>query len=117
MRTGSGARGREVATRVVLSRPRFRASSPSFVLAISRAVGETMIVLIAAGGQPNLSFNPGKAMQTMTAFIGAAGHRRPADREHRVQDDLRGGRPAVRATFAMNIISIRLVRKYREVYE
>jgi phosphate transport system permease protein len=43
------------------------------VLGISRAVGETMIVLIAAGGTPNLSFNPAEAMQTMTAFIASAG--------------------------------------------
>ena len=43
----------------------------SFVLAISRAVGETMIVLIAAGGQPNLTLNPTEAVQTMTAFIAA----------------------------------------------
>ena len=45
----------------------------SFVLAISRAVGETMIVLIAAGGQPNWTFNPTEAVQTMTAFIAATG--------------------------------------------
>ncbi len=53
--------------------PRSRASSPSFVLGISRAVGETMIVLIAAGQQPNLTFNPREAVQTMTAFIAATG--------------------------------------------
>ena len=45
----------------------------SFVLGISRVVGETMIVYLAAGGQPNLSFDPTEAVQTMTAFIGATG--------------------------------------------
>ena len=45
----------------------------SFVLAISRAVGETMIVLIAAGQQPNLTFDPREAVETMTAFIAATG--------------------------------------------
>ena len=43
------------------------------VLGFSRAIGETMIVLVAAGGTPTLSFDPSEPMQTMTAFIAAAG--------------------------------------------
>ncbi len=43
--------------------------SASFLLGISRAVGETMIVAIAAGSQPNFTFNPLVAVQTMTAYI------------------------------------------------
>ena len=45
----------------------------AFVLGISRAVGETMIVVIAAGITPSVSWNPLQAMQTMTAFIAQAG--------------------------------------------
>ena len=46
----------------------------SFVLAaISRAVGETMIVLIAAGGLAQITFDPRDQAQTMTAFVGATG--------------------------------------------
>jgi phosphate transport system permease protein len=41
----------------------------SFVLAISRAIGETMIVTIAAGAMPNLTFNPLEPVQTLTAYI------------------------------------------------
>lgn len=41
----------------------------SFILAISRAVGETMIVTIAAGQQPNLTLNPLQSVETMTAYI------------------------------------------------
>ncbi len=41
----------------------------SFILAISRAIGETMIVAIAAGQQPNLTFNPMNPVETMTAYI------------------------------------------------
>ncbi|MBM7694073.1 phosphate transport system permease protein [Peribacillus deserti] len=41
----------------------------SFVLGISRAIGETMIVTIAGGSSPNLTFNPTEAVQTMTAYI------------------------------------------------
>lgn len=43
--------------------------SASFLLGISRAVGETMIVAIAAGQQPTFTFNPLRAIETMTAFI------------------------------------------------
>ena len=45
----------------------------SFVLGISRAVGETMIVLIAVGQQAKLTFNPLEGVSTLTAFIGATG--------------------------------------------
>jgi phosphate transport system permease protein len=41
----------------------------SFILAMSRAIGETMLVTIAAGQMPNLTLNPMEAVQTMTAFI------------------------------------------------
>jgi phosphate transport system permease protein len=41
----------------------------SFILAISRAIGETMIVSVAAGSTPNLTFNPLESIQTMTAYI------------------------------------------------
>jgi phosphate transport system permease protein len=89
----------------------------SFVLAISRAVGETMIVLIAAGGQPNLTYDPTEAVQTMTAFVAAT-----------AQGDVATGTTAYKTIFAvgatlfvmtlvMNIFSIRLVRRFREVYE
>lgn len=41
----------------------------SFILALSRAIGETMIVAIAAGASPNLTLNPLESVQTMTAYI------------------------------------------------
>lgn len=47
----------------------FSGISASFLLGISRAVGETMIVAIAAGNQPNLTFNPLVQVQTMTTYI------------------------------------------------
>jgi len=89
----------------------------AFVLGISRAIGETMIVTIAAGLQPNLTWNPLEQMETMTAFIAAAG-----------SGDVPVGTIdyktifAVAAllfvmTLALNLVSIRLVRKFREVYE
>jgi phosphate transport system permease protein len=89
----------------------------SFVLGISRAVGETMIVLIAAGGTPNLSFNPVEGMQTMTAFIAAAGIGDQPTGSIGYKTIFAVGATLFVATFVMNAISIRLVRKYREVYE
>jgi phosphate transport system permease protein len=41
----------------------------SFILAMSRAIGETMLVAIAAGQMPNLTLNPMEAVETMTAYI------------------------------------------------
>jgi phosphate transport system permease protein len=89
----------------------------SFVLAISRAVGETMIVLIAAGGQPNWTFDPREAVQTMTAFIAATGNGDVPTGSIEYKTIFAVGLTLFVATFAMNIVSIRLVRKYREVYE
>ena len=63
-----GATRFEVAVRVVVP-----AALPgivaSFILGISRAVGETMIVVIAAGSTPRLTFNPLESIQAMTAYI------------------------------------------------
>jgi phosphate transport system permease protein len=89
----------------------------SFVLGISRAVGETMIVLIAAGGSPNLSINPTEAMQTMTAFIAAAGIGDQPTGSTGYKTIFAVGATLFVLTFIMNAISIRLVRRYREVYE
>lgn len=89
----------------------------SFVLGISRAIGETMIVLLAAGGMPNLTFDPLEQVQTMTAFIAAVG---AGDAPHGTvayNTIFAVGLTLFVMTFVMNLISIRLVRKYREVYE
>jgi phosphate transport system permease protein len=111
-----GSTRMQVATRIVVPAA-ISGIIASFVLAISRAVGETMIVLIAAGGQPNLTLDPTEAVQTMTAFVAAT-----------AQGDVATGTIAYKTIFAvgatlfvmtlvMNMISIRLVRRFREVYE
>ena len=89
----------------------------AFVLSVSRAVGETMIVLIAAGGTPNMSLNPGEAMQTMTAFIAAAGTGDLPQGSTGYKTIFAVGSLLFVATFMMNVFSNRIVRKYREVYE
>ncbi len=89
----------------------------AFVLGISRAVGETMIVLIAAGGTPNFTFNPTEAMQTMTAFIAAAGIGDQPTGTTGYKTIFAVGSALFVATFVMNQVAIRTVRRYREVYE
>jgi phosphate transport system permease protein len=89
----------------------------SFVLAISRAVGETMIVLIAAGGQPNVTWNPLEAVQTMTAFIAATGQGDVPTGSIEYKTIFAVGATLFVMTFVMNLLAIRLVRRFREVYE
>jgi phosphate transport system permease protein len=106
----------QVATRIVVPAA-ISGIIASFVLAISRAVGETMIVLIAAGGQPNWSWNPLEAVQTMTAFIAATGQGDVPTGSIEYKTIFAVGATLFVMTLIMNLISIRLVRKYREVYE
>jgi phosphate transport system permease protein len=113
---GVGASKLQVSTRIVVPAA-LSGIVASFVLGISRAVGETMIVLIAAGGTPNLSFNPTEPGQTMTAFIAAAGIGDQPTGSVGYQTLFAVGSTLFVATLLMNIFSIRLVRKYREVYE
>jgi len=89
----------------------------SYVLAISRAIGETMIVLIAAGGQPNLTLDPTEAVQTMTAFIGATAQGDVPTGSIEYKTIFAVGLTLFVLTFAMNIVAVRLVRRWREVYE
>jgi phosphate transport system permease protein len=87
------------------------------VLAISRAIGETMIVLIAAGQRPTLTFDPREAIETMTAFIAATGAGDVPTGSIEYKTIFAVGLTLFVLTLAMNVVSIRLVRKYREVYE
>jgi len=89
----------------------------SFVLAISRAVGETMIVLIAMGQQPNLTFDPREAAEAMTAFIAATGAGDVPTGSIEYKTIFAVGALLFVLTLAMNVVAIRLVRRYREVYE
>ena len=89
----------------------------SFILAISRAVGETIIVLIAAGQQPTLSFDPRVAVETMTAFVAATGTGDVPTGSIEYKTIFAVGISLFVLTLVLNMLSIRLVRKYREVYE
>lgn len=66
-----GATKLEVVTRVVLPAA-VSGIIASFILSISRAIGETMIVALAAGSRPSMSVNPLQSVQTLTGFIAQA---------------------------------------------
>jgi phosphate transport system permease protein len=106
----------QVATRIVVPAA-VSGIIASFVLAISRAVGETMIVLIAMGQQPNLTFDPREAAETMTAFIAATGAGDVPTGSIEYKTIFAVGATLFVLTLIMNVFAIRLVRKYREVYE
>jgi phosphate transport system permease protein len=89
----------------------------SYVLAISRAVGETMIVLIAAGQLARVTLDPRESIETMTAFIAATGTGDVPTGSIEYKTIFAVGLTLFALTFAMNLISIRLVRRFREVYE
>jgi len=106
----------QVATRIVVPAA-VSGIVASFVLAISRAVGETMIVLVAMGQQPNLSLDPRQAAEAMTAFIAATGAGDVPTGSIEYKTIFAVGATLFLMTLVMNVFAIRLVRKYREAYE
>ena len=111
-----GSTRMQVSTRVVVPAA-VSGIVASFVLAISRAVGETMIVLIAMGQQANLTFDPRIVAEAMTAFIAATGAGDVPTGSIEYKTIFAVGATLFVLTLVMNIFAIRLVRKYREVYE
>ena len=111
-----GANRLDVATRIVVPAA-VSGVIASYVLAVSRAIGETMIVLIAAGTLPQLTFDPREQIETMTAFIGATGIGDVPTGSIEYKTIFAVGLTLFAFTLVMNVIAIRLVRRYREVYE
>jgi len=111
-----GATRLQVATRTVVPAA-VSGIVASFVLGISRAVGETMIVLIAAGQQPQLTFDPRVGIETMTAFIAATGAGDVPRGTIEYKTIFAVGITLFAITLVLNMFSIRLVRRFREVYE
>lgn len=111
-----GADKLQVSTRIVVPAA-ISGIIAAFVLGFSRAVGETMIVLIAAGQLAQITFDPRRTIETITAFIGATGNGDVPTGSIEYKTIFAVGLTLFVMTLVMNLISIRLVRKYREVYE
>jgi phosphate transport system permease protein len=107
----------QVATRVVVPAA-ISGIVAAVVLGVSRAIGETMIVTIAGGLISNeIDFNPLHAIATMTAYIAAVSSGDIPVGSIDYQTVFAVGLLLFIITFALNAISIRLVRRFREVYE
>lgn len=111
-----GATRREVCTKVVLQAG-LSGIMAAVIIALSRAIGETTIVLLAAGQQATWTFNLGRDMQTMASYIGFAGiGDQPVDSKG-FQTIFAVGSLLFVITFVLNVLSRRVVRRFREVYE
>ncbi len=89
----------------------------SVILAISRAIGETMIVAIAAGQQPRLTFDPTVAIETITTYIVQVSL---GDVEHgsiEYQTIFATGLLLFAFTFILNTLSFRIKKRFQEHYE
>jgi len=118
LREGAYAMGStrlQVAVRVVMPAA-FSGIAAAYILGISRAVGETMILAVAAGMQPNLTMNPLEPAATITAYIvqvalgdlphGSIGY----------QTIFAAGLTLLLLTLVFNILGFWLRRRFREVY-
>lgn len=113
---GLGATKLETAIGVVVPAA-FSGITAAFIVAISRAIGETMIVAIAAGAGPNYTFNPFMPAETMTGHIVRISGGDISYDSIDYNSIFAIGLMLFFITLALNIISQRIVRKYREVYE
>jgi phosphate transport system permease protein len=112
---GLGATKLETAVRVVLPAATSGVAA-AFVLGISRAVGETMIVAIAAGTQPNLTFDPREPAATITAFIVQVALGDLPHGSIPYQSIFAAGLVLFLMTLAFNIFGFWLRTRYREAY-
>jgi len=94
----------------------FSGITAAFILAISRAVGETMIVAVAAGQQPRLTLDPRVPIETMTAYIVqvSLGDTPTGTLEYRTIFAV--GMLLFLGTFGLNMVSTWLRDRYREEY-
>ena len=89
----------------------------AFVLAISRAIGETMAVTLAAGATPNLTLNPLESIQTMTAYIVQVSLGDTPAGTLSYQTLFAVGAVLFSMTLILNLIANAIMNRYRDVYE
>ncbi len=119
LRDGSyamGASRAQTVTRVVVPAA-LSGVVASFILAVSRAVGETMIVAIAAGQSPNLTLNPLVPVATMTAYIVQVSLGDVPTGTLEFETIFAVGMTLFLMTFALNFLSYRIVSRFRQKYE
>lgn len=112
---GMGASRFQTAVRVVLPAA-LSGVVASYILAVSRAVGETMVVAIAAGQQPNLTFDPTESAATITAFIVQVAMGDVPHGSVGYQSIFAAGLTLFVLTLAFNVAGFWVRRRYREAY-
>jgi phosphate transport system permease protein len=118
MREGSYAMGAtrfQTAIRVVLPGA-ISGIAAAFILGISRAVGETMVVAVAGGLQPNLTWNPMESAATITAFIVQVSMGDLPHDSIGYQSIFAAGLTLMMTTLIFNVAGFALTRRFREVY-
>ncbi len=118
MREGAYALGAtkiEVSLNIVMPAA-FSGLAAAFIVGFSRAIGETMIVALAAGAGPNLTLNPFRAAETMTGHIVRISGGDLSYDSIDYNSLFAIGLLLFLITLGLNMLSSRLVRKYREVY-
>jgi phosphate transport system permease protein len=118
MREGSyamGATKMQTALRVVVPGA-FSGLAAAYILGISRAVGETMVVAIAAGMMANLTFNPTEPAATITAYIVQVSLGDLPHDSIGYQSIFAAGLVLMLMTLVLNVIGFFLTRRFRETY-
>ena len=112
---GVGATKREITTGVVYPAA-FSGIVSSYLLAISRAIGETMIVAMAAGSTPRLTLNPLESIQTMTGYIVQVSLGDTPAGSVEFRSIFAVGLSLFLMTLVMNVLSQRIMTRFRESY-
>jgi phosphate transport system permease protein len=113
---GLGGTKLEVALRVVVPAA-ISGISAAIIVGMSRAIGETMIVAVAAGAGPNFTFNPFKGAESMTGHIVRISGGDLSYDSVDYNSIFAIGLMLFFITLTLNIISQQIVRRFREVYE
>ncbi|MEJ5202064.1 MAG: phosphate ABC transporter permease subunit PstC [Anaerolineales bacterium] len=113
---GLGATRLETAVKVVVPAA-LSGIVAAFIIGVSRAVGETMIVAIAAGSGPAFTFNPFRAAETMTGYIARISGGDLAYDTPDYNSIFAIGLLLFLVTLVLNMISRRIAARFREVYE
>ena len=111
-----GATKYEVSTRTVLPAA-LSGVVASFILALSRAIGETMAVTIAAGATPKLTLNPFTSIETMTAYIVQVSKGETPYGTIEYKTIFAVGLVLFVITLLMNALSLKVLSRFREAYE
>ena len=110
-----GATRLEVAVRVVVPAA-LSGIVAAFILGLSRAIGETMLVTLAAGATPKMTFNPLESIQTMTAYIVQLSQGETPHGSLEYNTIFAVGLVLFVMTLAMNMLGQWVVQRYRETY-